>query len=325
MESRWRLVSGTSAVGIRKASSPLHVWLSGVILNKSSSNLGSWEVPSREERETTSGTAASVYPWASTWVSRKKEERARSKRAIFPLRAENRAPDMATASSAIQPFNPTAKSSCHDGSKSSPHSNFVGRAFTSPHSITKAFSLSSLPSGTTSSNKLGRAANNPFCSPSITDNFPSNSSANSPAAVLAALAPSNSLICSSLPSVPPLVAFIILPTVVDCTFRSCSALFLSLIRTTRSAFRVAMRSAEMMVSGDARRDRRCDRTKGRFSVRVLASREFELDDMVVREIRPLTNEDSPGGGFGVSSSEAENNRVGVEVETPNDTRGDARW
>mmetsp|Transcript_11299 Transcript_11299/g.23929 ORF Transcript_11299/g.23929 Transcript_11299/m.23929 type:complete len:200 (+) Transcript_11299:787-1386(+) len=123
--------------------------------NRSSWNLGSWEVPSRADRPTKNGTLTSVYPCFEVWRSRKNDASARSNLAIEPLRATKRAPLILTAASDWYPESPAATSSCHFGSKSSVHSNCLGKAAISPHSDTTSFCVSSSPSGTLSSNRLG--------------------------------------------------------------------------------------------------------------------------------------------------------------------------
>ena len=72
---RWRLVRGTSAVGMRNMS-PL-TW------KASSSNLGSWPVPNMVSRLTMTGGHHSLKP-AAAWVSIMKLMRARSRRAPMP-------------------------------------------------------------------------------------------------------------------------------------------------------------------------------------------------------------------------------------------------
>mmetsp|Transcript_3869 Transcript_3869/g.8074 ORF Transcript_3869/g.8074 Transcript_3869/m.8074 type:complete len:230 (+) Transcript_3869:640-1329(+) len=198
MLSACKFVKGTSAVGIKKASSPLQVCDSGVMANKSSWNLGSWEVPSRADRPTMYGTLTSVYPCLLVCKSKKNMAMARSNRAIGPLSATNRVPLILTAASDWYPLRPMATSSCHLASNSSVHSSFLGRAWISPHSETTSLSFSSLPSGTTSSSRFGIPASKSSMVLWMAANSSSAFSAPTAASALTSFCLSTSVCISSL-------------------------------------------------------------------------------------------------------------------------------
>mmetsp|Transcript_2823 Transcript_2823/g.5105 ORF Transcript_2823/g.5105 Transcript_2823/m.5105 type:complete len:254 (+) Transcript_2823:1955-2716(+) len=203
---------------------------------------------------------------------------ARSNLATSPVRETNRAPDIPTAASDCHPPKLVATSSCHRGVKSSSHPNSLGRLETSPHSETNSFWLSSSPSGTTSSNKFGSDANNEFIFDSISASDSSTPAAVSPTVVASALIPTISSVSS------PLLSLINMPTLALNSLRCCNASSRCLINETRSKLRVVIVLAASRASSDARRERRCERTRSRFSDRVRASR---LDGTGAREIRLL--------------------------------------
>mmetsp|Transcript_16906 Transcript_16906/g.38771 ORF Transcript_16906/g.38771 Transcript_16906/m.38771 type:complete len:342 (+) Transcript_16906:603-1628(+) len=312
MLSACRLVTGTSAVGIKKASSPLQVCDSGVTAKRSSWNLGSWEVPSRADRPTMYGTLTSVYPCLPVCRSRKNMASARSNRAIGPLSATKRVPLILTAASDWYPFSPDATSSCHLGSKSSVHSSFLGSAPTSPHSETTSFSVSSSPSGTLSSSRFGI----PASMSSMTFWMESNSSsafwAPSAAAALSSFCFSTSAAASSLSASSS--SFLLLslriswPTWALASLRWFKKLSRSWINATRFDWREAMVLTASRASSEARRDFMWERT-------------ISVSDTIVRmsRLKFCLESRSVAGGLSVvvvvvaASADSE---VSIRPETP---------
>mmetsp|Transcript_17644 Transcript_17644/g.35147 ORF Transcript_17644/g.35147 Transcript_17644/m.35147 type:complete len:284 (-) Transcript_17644:180-1031(-) len=240
---------------MRNASSPLQVCEPASILNRSSSNLGSWEVPCSAPRPTTSGTLTSVYPCSTVCRSRKNCVRARSSRATGPDRAANRAPLMPTARCTSHPPRADATSSCHRGSKPSDHPMAAAASAGLPQAVMSSFSVSSPPSGTRSSNRFGTAASAPSISPWITASSSSAASASDPAAADLAFARSaSSTFCSRIS----------IPTSALAVLRMFSAASRLLISSTRLELSCATVPASSIVASFARRERRCERITSRL-------------------------------------------------------------
>ena len=134
------LVTGTSAVGIKKYSIPS-------ILNMSSSNFGNCPVPMKLVLFAMKGGKTSVYPCSSVWVFKKKFIIALSSLAPNPLYKVNLEPVILPAVSKSNIPRPVPISQCAFPSKS----NFG----VSPHCLISTLSSSVVPCGTSGWGTLG--------------------------------------------------------------------------------------------------------------------------------------------------------------------------
>mmetsp|Transcript_23312 Transcript_23312/g.50271 ORF Transcript_23312/g.50271 Transcript_23312/m.50271 type:complete len:296 (-) Transcript_23312:88-975(-) len=229
----WRLVSGTSAVGMRKPCLPLRGASS---LKRSSSNLGNCPVPSSASRPTRYGTITSVYPCFVVCVSTKNEMSARSSRASEPLSTAKREPESLAAASISRPPSALATSSCH--------SRPLGSSPSQPHEDTSMFASSSAPSGVRGSSKLGSVSKRPFRSASI-------ASICSSAALAMAAAVATSALSSSAAPVSPF--FMRRPILGESALRCARAAFPFSTSTARSLVSSPMRETAASCSSAARR------------------------------------------------------------------------